>query len=127
MRIEHVAIWTNDIERLTTFYEKYFGGKRNKKYINTQKEFESYFLIFDDGSRLEIMTKPLLGNGIKEQVMVGLAHIAFSVGSREGVIKLTDLLVSNGYKLASPPRTTGDGYFESAVIDPDGNIVEITA
>ncbi len=126
MRIEHVAIWTNDIERLTAFYEKYFGGKRNKKYINTQKEFESYFLLFDDGSRLEIMRKPLLGDIIKDQAMMGLAHIAFSVGNREGVIKLTDLIVSDGYKLASCPRTTGDGYFESAVFDPDGNVVEIT-
>jgi len=126
VRIEHIAVWTNDIERLVEFYEKYFGGKRNNKYINTQKQFESYFLIFDDNTRLEIMTKPSLGINTKEQVMTGLAHIAFSVGSSEEVIKLTDLLTADGYRLISPPRTTGDGYFESAISDPDGNIVEIT-
>jgi lactoylglutathione lyase len=126
IRIEHVAIWTEDIESLIAFYERYFDGKRNDKYINAQKGFQSYFLVFDDGARLEIMTKPLLGADRMDQVMIGYAHIAFSVGSRERVIQLTDRIVNDGFKLISPPRTTGDGYFESAVLDPDGNIVEIT-
>jgi len=126
VRIEHIAVWTDDIERLAEFYEKYFGGKRNNKYINSQKQFESYFLTFDDNTRLEIMTKPSLGINEKEQLMTGFAHIAFSVGSCEEVIRLTDLLTADGYKLISPPRTTGDGYFESAILDPGGNIVEIT-
>jgi lactoylglutathione lyase len=126
IRIEHVAIWTEDIESLTAFYERYFEGKRNDKYINSQKGFQSYFLVFDDGARLEIMTKPLLCADRMDQVMIGYAHIAFSVGNRERVIQLTDRIVNDGFKLISPPRTTGDGYFESAVLDPDGNIVEIT-
>ncbi|MDP4182090.1 MAG: VOC family protein [Bacillota bacterium] len=126
MRIEHIAVWTNDIERLAKFYEKYFDGKRNEKYINESKGFESYFLIFEGATRLEIMSKKDLSIISANSSIVGLAHIAFSVGSEQKVIELTDKLINDGYKLFSKPRITGDGYFESAVMDPDGNIVEIT-
>lgn len=126
MRIEHIAIWTRDIERLATFYEKYFEGKRNDKYISAHKDFQSYFLGFTDGARLEIMTRTQVSIGDINQESVGYTHIAFSAGSKERVIELTDKIVNDGYKLVSAPRTTGDGYFESVILDPDGNIVEIT-
>ncbi|HEY9060408.1 MAG TPA: VOC family protein [Pseudobacteroides sp.] len=126
MRIEHIAVWTADIERLAAFYERYFEGRRNEKYISAHKEFQSYFLVFADGARLEIMTRPQVSTGAIDQETMGYTHIAFSVGSKEKVIELTDMITNDGYRLISLPRTTGDGYFESVVLDPDGNIVEIT-
>ncbi len=124
MRVEHIAIWTEDMERLVGFYEKYFNAKRNDKYRNN-KDFESYFLQFDEGARLEIMKKPTLNNSLDKDC-IGYTHVAFSVGNREKVISLTRELEDDGYKVLSNPRTTGDGYFESVIQDPDGNIIEIT-
>ncbi|BDU49820.1 VOC family protein [Haliovirga abyssi] len=128
MNIEHIAIWTNDIERLRSFYIKYFNAKSNKKYYNPKKKFESYFLTFSSGARLEIMQttniqeKP---NDINIKY-TGLIHMAFSVGSEDLVIKLTDKLSKDGYEVISEPRKTGDGYFESCILDPDKNEIEIT-
>jgi len=124
MRVEHIAIWTLDMERLASFYEKYFNAKRNDKYRN-DKGFESYFLVFDEGARLEIMKKPSIDTTLHVEC-IGYAHVAFSVGNRENVISLTRRIENDGYKVVSKPRTTGDGYFESVILDPDGNIVEIT-
>ena len=128
MRIEHIAIWTHDLERLRNFYETYFEGQANAKYVNPRKQFESYFLTFADGARLELMQRPdvpLAKNDVDQQ-FTGYIHLAFSIGSREAVDTLTDRLRADGYRILDGPRTTGDGYYESVTLDPDGNRIEIT-
>ena len=128
MRIEHIAIWTHDLERLRQFYETYFGGSANTKYVNPRKQFESYFLTFADGARLELMQMPGVPQSKNdvEQQFTGYIHIALSVGSREAVDALTDRLRADSYRILDGPRATGDGYYESSVLDPDGNRIEIT-
>ena len=128
MRIEHIAIWTNNLEELKDFYVTYFGAISNQKYINNDTKFESYFLSFSEGCRIEIMQKPtVLDRHSKEDKNdIGLAHLAISVGSESQVNSLTELLREDGYDVLSEPRTTGDGYFESVISDPDGNRIEIT-
>lgn len=128
MKIEHIAIWTSDLEGLKSFYEKYFHGTAGEKYINTKKAFESYFLSFDEGCRLEIMKMPgipVSANDVYKQ-FTGLIHFAISLGSKEKVDTLTEVLRKDGYEVVGEPRTTGDGYYESVVLDPDGNRIEIT-
>ncbi|WP_316777718.1 VOC family protein [Pedobacter antarcticus] len=128
MYIEHLAVWTADLERMKAFYEKYFNATANEKYENNSKRFESYFLSFGKGPRLELMKKSdILGieKNFENQSM-GLVHLAFSVGSPQKVDELTALLECDGYKIAGRPRTTGDGYYESIVLDPENNIIEIT-
>ncbi|GAB6087462.1 VOC family protein [Alkaliphilus crotonatoxidans] len=128
MRIEHVAIWTRNIERLKRFYTNYFGGIAGEKYINPKKSFESYFIKFNSGARLELMqmsTIPLNLNDTVKQY-IGLTHMAISVGSIEKVNSLTDELRNAGYTVVSEPRYTGDGYYESCILDPDGNRLELT-
>lgn len=120
-----MAIWVNDLEGVKEFYQTYFNGKSNIKYHNSEKEFESYFLTFDSGARLEIMRK----QGINEQSrsnQIGWAHIAISLGSKEAVNQLTSRLKSDGYPTISGPRITGDGYYESVIEDPEGNLIELT-
>ena len=128
MRIEHVAVWTRELEQLKAFYETYFGATANNKYRNPETGFESYFLAFSSGARLELMHSPAVTDffDITEDPPVGYAHLAFAVGSKERVEELTAELGAAGYVVAGAPRTTGDGYFESVVLDPDGNRVEIT-
>jgi lactoylglutathione lyase len=128
MRIEHVAIWTHDLERLRQFYETYFGGTANTKYVNPRKQFESYFITFADGARLELMQRPDVPASTNDvdQQFTGYIHLAFSIGSREAVDALTDRLRADGYRILDGPRTTGDGYYECTTLDPDGNRVEIT-
>ena len=128
MRIEHIAIWTHDLERLRQFYETYFDGRANAKYVNPRKQFESYFLTFADGARLGIDAMPDVPptkNDVEQQ-FTGYIHLAFSAGSREAVDALTERLGHDGYRILDGPRTTGDGYYESVVLDPDGNRIEIT-
>lgn len=125
MKIEHVALWTHNLERSKTFYETYFGGTANNKYSNPSKLFESYFLSFEDGARLEIMQKPNIADNNNVE-SVGWVHIAISTGSKEAVDDLTERLRTDGYTIVGEPRTTGDGYYESVVLDPDGNRIEIT-
>lgn len=128
MKIEHVAIWTRDLEQMRTFYETYFGAKAGRKYRNPVTEFESYFLEFESGSRLELMTRPGIQEWPRDPGLhyQGLVHLALSVGSRERVTELTERLRQDGFSIIGEPRTTGDGYFESVVLDPDGNRIEIT-
>ena len=128
MRIDHVAIWVADLEATKAFYEKYFGATAGDLYENQGKQFSSYFLSFENGCRLELMHKP----GIKQQHQdyqrqnLGLVHFAISVGSKQKVDELTNRLRNDGFKIVGEPRTTGDGYYESVVLDPEENIVEIT-
>lgn len=128
MKIEHVAIWTHDLERLREFYATYFRGTAGTKYCNPHTQFESYFLTFETGARLEIMhmpTIPASQNDIQKQ-FTGLIHLAFAVGSEEGVNQLTERLRADGFPILDGPRRTGDGYYESVTLDPDGNRIEIT-
>ena len=122
--ITHAAIYTMDLERLRIFYQKYFYAESNEKYTNS-KGFSSYFLSFSEGTKLEIMTHTELLDREVLDLVTGISHIAFSVGSKDEVITLTERLTGDGYKLLSPPRNTGDGYFESCIADPDGNRIEI--
>ena len=128
MRIEHLAIWTNQLEEMKEFYCKYFNGTANDKYVNHKKEFQSYFISFDEGTRIELMNT----TGIVEQetyemiASLGLTHFAMSVGSELAVRRLTDQLRNDGFVISSDARMTGDGYTESVILDPDGNCVEIT-
>ena len=124
MKINHIAIRTKDIERLRSFYTKYFGAVSGEKYHNPKKGFTSYFLSFNGDTRLELMHRPGLAENAFE--VYGLAHIAISVGSKEAVDELTRTLEDDGYAIICNPRTTGDGYYESVIADPEGNIIEIT-
>jgi lactoylglutathione lyase len=128
MKINHIAIWTKRLERMRAFYETYFQARAGEKYANPQTGFESYFLEFSSGARLEIMHMPDVLESIHEidARYVGYVHIAVSVGSEEKVDALTDRLERDGYSIQSRPRRTGDGYYESVVLDPENNQVEIT-
>lgn len=126
MGIEHVAMYVNDLEAAKEFFEKYFAAKSNELYHNKTTDFQSYFLTFDQGSRLEIMTKPGMEDAEKSLARTGLIHIAFQVGSKEKVDELTNQLREDGYEVVSGPRTTGDGYYESCVVALEGNQIEIT-
>lgn len=126
MRIEHVAMYVNDLEGAKSFFERYLRASANKGYHNKMTGFRSYFLTFDDGARLEIMNRPGMDDPKKTLNRTGLIHIAFSVGSKEKVDELTRLLESDGYEVISGPRTTGDGYYESCVVSIEGNQIEIT-
>lgn len=128
MKIDHVALWTNKLEEMKDFYVEFFNGTANDKYNNILKNFESYFITFQSGARLEIMRKPEIID-LKTEVdkqYLGFVHIAFSVGSIEMVDELTIKLQKRGYQIVSGPRKTGDGYYESCILDPDGNKIEIT-
>ena len=149
MKIEHVAIWVKDIDNVCEFYRKYFGGVIQPLYHNPAKQFTSRFITFDDGARLEIMHRPdinvgtltesksnILGFGnVHTSVAAALTlrmfhveqfHLAFSVGSKEKVDRLTQQMSDDGITIVGQPRTTGDGYYESVVLDPEGNRIEIT-
>ena len=164
MKIEHIAIWVKDIDKVCEFYRKYFGGVVHPIYHNPVKQFTSRFVTFDDGARLEIMHRPDiegdaetfhvkpyeaseaetdLSVSISEPIKVavaqatanmmagvaehlGFAHISFSVGSKEEVDRLTQEMSDDGIAIVGEPRTTGDGYYESVVLDPEGNRVEVT-
>jgi lactoylglutathione lyase len=127
MRIEHVAIWVSDLERMRIFYQTYFNMKKGEKYENIKKGFSSYFLSFESGARIEIMKGKDILDGIGEKALVnGLTHIAISVGDRNKVDQLTERLRLDGYVIFGEPRITGDGYYESVILDPEGNHIEIT-
>jgi len=126
MRIEHVAIWTRDLERLKSFYETYFEVTAGAKYASTNRPFESCFLSFASGARLELMRLPDLADADRSRGTIGLAHLALSTGSRETVNALSRRLRADGYTIVDGPRVTGDGYYESVVLDPDGNRIELT-
>ena len=126
MKIEHIAIWTNKLEEMKAFYEKYFNGKSNQKYINPTKKFESYFITFEDGARIELMQNPEIAAKSAQKTPSGYAHIAISLDSKEKVDKIAQTLKADGYEIQSGPRVTGDGYYECCFSDPDKNSVEIT-
>lgn len=124
--IAHLAVWTGDITRLQEFYTRFFGAVGSPIYHNPAKQFRSCFLSFSSGARLELMNRPGLlapGQGCE---CFGYAHLAISTGSEKEVDELTERLRSASFRIVGEPRHTGDGYYESVVLDPDGNLVEIT-
>ena len=129
MKIEHLALWVNDLEAMRTFYLTYFDVTSGDKYTNPTKNFTAYFLLFGpEKTRLEIMHRPdISDNPPKRGFSKGIAHFAISVGGKEIVDRLTERLRGDYYTIASEPRTTGDGYYESVVLDPEGNYIEISA
>lgn len=125
MKINHIALYTNNLERMKVFYETYFNAKSNQGYHNSTTGLRTYFLSFENDTRLEIMTRPNLEEKPLSLQQNGYIHLAFSVGSKEKVDGLTATLEKDGYQVISRPRTTGDGYYECCVLDPDGNQIEI--
>jgi lactoylglutathione lyase len=128
VRVEHVALWTDDIDRLAGFYARYLGASIGPKYTNTDKGYESRFLVCEGGARLELMRTTLLqpilhAPGVQR---MGLTHLALSVGADGRVDELTEQLRNAGYPVVDGPRHTGDGYYESVVLDPDANRLELT-
>ena len=126
MKIEHIAMYVKDLEVVRDFFIKYFDATSNAGYHNQKTDFRSYFLTFADGARLEIMNKPDMYEADALLNRTGYIHLAFSVGSAEKVDTLTARLKADGYQILSGPRTTGDGYYESCILGPEGNQIEIT-
>ena len=122
MKVEHIGLYVSDLEAAKRFFVDYFGARAGEGYRNAAKGFASYFLTFDDGARIEVMTR----TGIDGQRALGSCHICFSVGSKAAVDALTERLRADGYAVTDGPRTTGDGYYESCVAAIDGNLIEIT-
>lgn len=129
MKIEHVAIWTKNLEQLKEYYIRFFGGKPNKKYHNLTKDFQSYFLTFQSGARLEIMQMPAIPPNSNDTVNtqhLGIIHLAFGVDTMTEVDEKARELKAAGYPILSGPRKTGDGYYEFETLDPDNNRLEVT-
>ena len=128
MKIEHLAMWVSNLELMKDFYEKYFHGKAGEVYHNPKKNFTSYFIRFDGGCRLEIMHKPESPEHVNRVASehIGIIHFAMSVGSEQRVDELTNQLRKDGFKIIGEPRRTGDGYYESVILDPENNRIEIT-
>ena len=126
MRMEHVALYVNDLEGAREFFTNFLGGVPNEGNHNVRTGFRSYFIRFDGGARLEVMNKPGMTDASKDLNRTGWAHVAFSVGSAEAVDELTARLKESGYEVVSGPRTTGDGYYESCIVALEGNQIETT-
>ena len=127
MKIEHLAIWTKDIEKMKTFYLEFFEVSANEKYFNTTKNFSSYFLSFPNGTRIELMHRPEISKQLEGlEQNLGLSHFAIALGSKQKVNDLTHTVRMKGYSILGEPRTTGDGYYESVITDPEGNQIELT-
>ena len=127
MKLDHIALYVKDLEAARLFFTRYFGARANPMYHNPRTGLRTYFLTFSGGARLEIMTRPDLQNDDKHPRRAGFIHISFSVGGKEQVDRLTEQLRADGYRVVDGPRTTGDGYYESCIEGPEGNLIEITA
>ncbi len=130
MTLDHVAIWTTQLEMLKGYYVKYFNGRANKKYTNKETGFESYFVSFDSGSRLEIMQKPGIPENLNDRVIKqhqGLIHLSFGVENMELVNRKSEEMAKAGFRILRGPRKTGDGYYEFETLDPDNNRIEVAA
>lgn len=126
MKIEHVGLFVNDLEKTVSFYEKYFGATASEKYRNVKTTFSSRFLTFEDGARLEVCTRDDLNQDKLGGYPLGYMHMAMSLGSKEKVDEVSARIEADGYTHLSGPRVTGDGYYESVILDPEGNQIELT-
>ncbi|MFN8240143.1 MAG: VOC family protein [Bacteroidales bacterium] len=129
MILEHVAIWTENLEEMKSFYVTHLGGKAGAKYCNTRSGFESYFITFDSGARLELMKRNNVPDNLNDRAGLqhkGLIHIAFGVSSHEEVDKIARDFAEAGIPVLNGPRITGDGYYEIEALDPERNRIEIT-
>lgn len=126
MKIGHVALWTDRLEEVRSFYVRYFGGESSEKYVNAKKGFQSYFIRFAGETSLEVMSRTDV-SGRSDSEKLGLCHFSFTIGTRDQVDALTERFRTDGYRVLSEPRLTGDGFYESAIADPDGNWVELAA
>lgn len=128
LKIDHIAIWVKNLEKSRIFYETYFDAKSNDMYFNSKHKFSSYFLTFQGVAKLELMQMPSIPESLNNpyKQFIGFIHLAMSVGSKENVINITNRLAADGYDVLNGPRYTGDGYFESTVLDPEKNRIEIT-
>ena len=127
MTLDHVALYVNDLEATRQFFTHYFGASANEMYHNPRTGLKTYFLTFGNGARLEIMSRPDMQDTPKHPMRTGFIHISFCVGGKEQVDRLTEQLRTDGYAVLSGPRTTGDGYYESCIEGPEGNLIEISA
>ncbi|ATF49368.1 VOC family protein [Citrobacter freundii] len=127
MKIAHMALWTQDLERQARFWITFLGGEINEKYASkTNPGFESYFVKIGESIAIELMTKPGLSQAVPDNNTTGWVHLAISVGGVENVDSISMRAKQQGI-LVSGPRTTGDGYYEAVIHDPDGNLIEIVA
>lgn len=127
MRIDHIALYVHELEASKQFFMRFFGAEAAPAYHNPRTGLRTYFLSFGDGCRLELMNRPELSAALsREPLQAGYTHLSFSVGSKERVDVLTHELRQCGYEVLDGPRTTGDGYYESCVLGPEGNQIEIT-
>ena len=126
MRLEHVALWVGDLERMRAFYVDVLGGRSGQRYHNTASGFSSYFVTLGDGPRIELMHQAGLADAAGGPAP-GYAHVALALGSRDAVDSQTNTLRARGVTVASEPRLTGDGYYESVILDPEGNRIELVA
>jgi lactoylglutathione lyase len=130
MTVDHIAIWTNQLEKMKDYYVRYFSGRANRKYQNNENQYESYFVSFDSGSRIELMQKPGIPENLNDTVekqYLGLIHLAFGVENMDLVNQKLKELAGDGYKILKGPRKTGDGYWEFETLDPDNNRIEVSA
>lgn len=126
MEIGHIAIFVKDLETVKCFFERFFRGKSNNQYHNSHTGLRTYFLSFEGKCSLELMYRPDVIEAIVPINHLGYAHIAFSVGDKNEVEKLTKELSDEGYKVLSGPRVTGDGFYESCILGPENIMIEIT-
>lgn len=126
MTIEHIALYVKDLEGARDFFQRYLGAASNRLYHNPKTGFRSYFLSFDGGARLELMSKPDVEEQSPAPARMGYAHVAFRLGGADKVDALTARLKADGYEVVSGPRTTGDGYYESCIVAIEGNQIELT-
>ena len=126
MKLAHIAMYVCHLEGARDFFVQYFGARSNTGYHNVRTGFRSFFLSFDDKTRLELMSKPQMTDSEKQRNRTGFIHLSFSIGSKEQVDELTAQLKADGFEVIDGPRTTGDGYYESCIVGFEGNLIEIT-
>lgn len=127
MRIDHVALYCRDLEAMRQFFLDYFEVVSNEQYHNPRTGLRTYILSFTEGStRLELMQRPDVADANPSVAAIGYIHISIAVGSKRGVDLLTRRLADDGYPVVSGPRTTGDGYYESCILGPEGIQIEVT-
>lgn len=129
MKIDHIAFWVDDLEKMRSFYLHYFDTTSGELYVNPVKKFSSYFISFNGGgSRIELMNRQDIVNINKTPgITMGLTHIAVTVGNSTMVNEMVELFHKDGYKVIGEPRISGDGYYEAVILDPENNVIELVA